>query len=47
MPPDSPELDDDPEIEFAEIDPTGRYGRVGTFPILNADRSLSALCYFI
>ncbi|KAJ1403287.1 Serine/threonine-protein kinase, active site [Sesbania bispinosa] len=27
MPPDSTEQDDDPENEFAEIDPTGRYGR--------------------
>lgn len=28
MPPDSSELDSDPDTEFAEIDPTGRYGRV-------------------
>lgn len=28
MPLDSSELDGDPDIEFAEIDPTGRYGRV-------------------
>jgi hypothetical protein len=28
MPLDSSEQDDDPEIEFSEIDPTGRYGRV-------------------
>ncbi|XP_045803768.1 probable serine/threonine-protein kinase WNK3 isoform X1 [Trifolium pratense] len=27
MPLDSSEQDDDPEIEFSEIDPTGRYGR--------------------
>ncbi|KAI5407210.1 hypothetical protein KIW84_053456 [Lathyrus oleraceus] len=27
MPPDSSELDSDPDTEFAEIDPTGRYGR--------------------
>jgi len=33
MPPDSAEQDDDPDTEFAEIDPTRRYGRVSLFHI--------------
>jgi len=33
MPPDSSEQDDDPDTEFVEIDPAGRYGRVSLFLI--------------
>jgi hypothetical protein len=44
MPLDSSEQDDDPEIEFSEIDPTGRYGRVcvcskSLYLTLNSDPS--------
>jgi hypothetical protein len=43
MPLDSSEQDDDPEIEFSEIDPTGRYGRVCVCS--NSDPSFNAFSY--